>query len=345
MKGLYARWITDWESRLCFSATNRVVRSFEWGLDWTANWPCSAVLHPNGQGPEKYLSGLNELAIGRSDEFYGYRTPTDYQLDGDLLRFTSPVHTPHAKNNTVHAQWFPAKDPKKRAVIVLPHWNARLEQHGGLAKGIRMMGISALRLSLPYHDYRMPPELERADYAVSSNIGRTMDATRQAVIDVRACLDWLEQQGYERLGIVGTSLGSCYAFLASAHDQRLRVNVFNHCSAFFADVVWSGLSTQHIRQALEAEIDVERLREVWSAISPVNYLEQFARWPKKSKFIYATYDTTFLPEFSRDIVQRIRQRGIDNHVAVLPCGHYTLGKTPYKFIDGYHICSHFRRWL
>jgi dienelactone hydrolase len=172
-----------------------------------------------------------------------------------------------------------------------------------------------------------------------------MDATRQAVIDVRSCLDWLQQQGYERLGIVGTSLGSCYAFLASAHDERLRVNVFNHCSAFFADVVWSGLSTQHIRKGLESDIDVDRLRDVWSAISPVNYLDQFARWKKKSKFVYATYDTTFLPEFSRDIVERVRRHGIDNHVAVLPCGHYTLGEAPYKFIDGYHICSHFRRWL
>lgn len=345
MKGLYARWMMDWEARLCFSATNRVVRPFEWGLEWAANWPSAQTIHPNGQGPEKYLGDCNQLAIQRSDEFYAYRTPTDFRLDAGLLRFTSPVNTPYANNNTVHAQWFPAAEPKKRAVIVLPHWNARLDQHGGLARGIQKLGMSALRLSLPYHDYRMPPELERADYAVSSNVGRTIDATRQAVIDIRASLDWLQQQGYERLGVVGTSLGSCYAFLASAHDPRLRVNVFNHCSAFFADVVWSGLSTLHIRKGLEPEINVERLREVWSAISPVNYLEQFARWPKKSKFIYATYDTTFLPEFSRDIVRRIQERGIDNHVAVLPCGHYTLGESPYKFIDGYHICSHLRKWL
>jgi len=68
-----------------------------------------------------------------------------------------------------------------------------------------------------------PPELQRADYAVSANICRTIDATRQAVIDVRCCFDWLETQGYNRLGIVGTSLGSCYACLASAHDERISV--------------------------------------------------------------------------------------------------------------------------
>src|SRR4051812_29395096 len=137
MRGLYGRWMTNWESRLCFSATNRVVRPFDWGLEWAANWPGSGDVHLNGQGPEKYLQDVNRLAIENSDSFYGYEPPTDFQLDDDLLRFTSPVHTPHLANNTVHAQWFPAKDAKKRAVIVLPHWNARLDQHGGLAKGIR----------------------------------------------------------------------------------------------------------------------------------------------------------------------------------------------------------------
>ena len=88
--------------------------------------------------------------------------------------------------------------------------------------GLAKLGVSALRLSLPYHDYRMPPELNRADYAVSSNIGRTIDATRQAVIDTRCCADWLQQQGYESIGLVGTSLGSCYAFLASVHDPNDR---------------------------------------------------------------------------------------------------------------------------
>ena len=94
----------------------------------------------------------------------------------------------------------------------------------------------------------MPAELKRADYAVSSNIARTIDATRQAVIDTRSAVDWLVSEGFERIGIVGTSLGSCYAFLASARHTDL-VNVFNHCSTYFADVVWEGLSSQHIRRS------------------------------------------------------------------------------------------------
>jgi hypothetical protein len=340
----YQRWMLDWENRLAFRATNRVVRPFEWGLEWTRKWPLSVRFPQNGHSPQQYLRELNQAILESSDEFFAYDVPRNFELTGDILTFESPVSTPHAKNNLAHARWFPAAGSKK-AVVVLPHWNASLDQHQALCRGISRLGISALRISLPYHDYRMPPELQRADYAVSSNVGRTIDATRQAVIDVRCCLDWLQSRGYERLGIAGTSLGSCYAFLASAHDERLKVNVFNHCSSYVADVVWTGLSTQHIRQGMEGEIGLDQLHEVWTAISPANYMDKFARTPKKSKFIYTTYDTTFLPEFSKQTISRIRQHGIDHDVVVLPCGHYTMGETPFKFVDGYHICSFLKKWL
>ncbi|HLJ49973.1 MAG TPA: alpha/beta hydrolase family protein [Bryobacteraceae bacterium] len=344
MSKLYARFIESWENRLCFRATNRVVRPFEWGLEWAQRWPAARILPRNGHSPYEYLRDLNHVAMKASDAFFAYERPCDFELRDGLLRFTSPVETPYHSNNIVHGQWFPAKQSRK-AVVVLPHWNAPAGAHNGLCKGLQVLGISALRISLPYHDYRMPPELQRADYAVSSNVGRTMDATRQAVIDVRCCFDWLEEQGFDRLGIIGTSLGSCYACLASSHDPRIAVNVFNHCSTYFSDVVWTGLSTQHIRQGFEGNIDLEQLRDCWRAISPVSYLDKLAANKSRSLFIYTEYDTTFLPSLSRDIIARIGEQGIEHKVVVLPCGHYTMGETPFKFVDGYHICNFLKRTL
>ena len=344
MKNWYARWINEWENRLCYRATNRVVRHFDWGLEWVRNWPCAAQFSRNGHGPDEYVRVLNQKALEDSDAFFGYEPPRDFELSGPMLRFTSPVQTPYPENNIVCAQWFPAKRSRK-AVVVLPHWNAPAQAHNSLCRGLAYLGISALRISLPYHDYRMPAELERADYAVSANVCRTIDATRQAVIDVRSCYDWLETQGYERLGIVGTSLGSCYAYLAATHDERIAVNVFNHCSTYFADVVWTGLSTQHIRKGLEEHIDLDQLREAWMAISPPNYLEKFSSRKHKSLFIYTQYDTTFPPHFSGMVIESMRARNVDHKAVVLPCGHYTMGETPFKFIDGYHICSFLKRML
>ena len=196
----YGSRMTQWENRLAFRTNNRVVRPFDWGLDWAHRWPIAQRLPRNGHDPEAYLRLFNREAVENSDDFFAYEKPRDFRLDGDMLRFTSPVETPYPENNQVKAKWFPAKKPTRRAVVVLPHWNASFGQHAALCQGLARLGIPALRLSLPYHDFRMPPELQRADYAVSANIARTIDATRQAVIDSRSCVDWLEQQGYEGSG-------------------------------------------------------------------------------------------------------------------------------------------------
>jgi hypothetical protein len=325
-----------WENELCFRANDRVVRPFELGAEWSANW--LPDIAPVTTAEE--LIALNEVLIARSHEFFRYESPRDYRLSGEWLEFTSPVPTPYAENDIVRALWYPARNRNGKAVVLLPHWNSKLPQHNALCAGLQRLGISSLRLSLPYHDARMPAELTRADYAVSANICRTIDATRQAVIDTRACFDWLEQQGYTEFGIVGTSLGSCYAFLTSAHDPRIRVNVFNHCSTYFADVVWEGLSTRHIRQGLEPSIDLPALRKMWLAISPPSYWDLFSRQKeKRSKFIYTRYDTTFPVHLSKQVIQGARRHNWNHDVAVLPCGHYTLGAFPFKYIAGYEICS------
>ena len=349
----------DWEARLTTRDTNRVVRPFEWGLEWTRGWPLGNGYLPPAAGQEEvFLLELNCQIVTNSDDFFSYKSPSDFRLErrvaelfrtsdqqpdtakrevADFLRFTSPVATPYPENNLANARWFPARG--RRAVVVLPQWNSDAESHNGLCRIFNFLGIAALRLSMPYHDVRRPPELERADYAVSANVARTIDAARQAILDVRCCLDWLESQGYSRLGIVGTSLGSCYAFIASAHDPRLRANAFNHASTYFADVVWSGQSTRHIRAAVEPAIDLDRLRRAWLAISPMSYFEKFERFPKKSLIVYATYDLTFLPEFSRQVVDEFARRRLDHKVSVLPCGHYVTGETPFKYLDAYYLAS------
>jgi dienelactone hydrolase len=363
----YEQWMYDWETRLTSVDNNRVVRPLEWGVEWARDWPCRNGFTPGYQPDdgEKFLREYNRRILAASDEFYSYTVPSDFRLEkrevqvcstrevpdrlleqkvrgtyAEFLRFTSPVHTPYPENNLANARWFPARG--RRAVVLLPHWNSDAIAYTSLCRVLNLMGIAVLRLSMPYHEVRRAAGIRRADYAVSANLGRTLDACRQAVVDARCCLDWLEQKGYSRLGILGTSLGSCYAFLAAAHDPRIRVAAFNHAATYVADVVWHGQSTRHVREGLEPQIDLERLRAMWSGISPISYFEQFARWPKRSLIIYAKYDLTFLPEFSRQAVDEFRRHGLDHKVVVLPCGHYTTGETPYKYMDGWHLASFFR---
>lgn len=345
----YRTWIDNWENELCFRSTDRVVREFEYGLEWSKAWPGVPQEAFEGQNTDEYIIRLNQAAIANSRQFFGYTPPDDFRLEEKLdenwLRFTSPVDTPFPENNVVSARWFPARNGGRKAVVVLPHWNAKLPQHNALCAGLQRLGISALRLSLPYHDARTPAGLTRADYAMSANICRTIDSARQAVIDTRACFDWLEQKGFTHLGIIGTSIGSCYAFLACAHDHRIRANVFNHCSTYVADVVWEGLSTRHIRRSLDRVVELETLRKLWLCISPPSYWDLFSARKTRSKFIYTRYDTTFPLHLSRQVIEGARKFNWDHKVAVLPCGHYTMGEFPFKYITGYEICAFMKRNL
>ena len=174
---------------------------------------------------------------------------------GDHLTWTSAVHTPSAENNTVHARLFTPRRERRnkpRAAVVLPQWNAQPDSHVEACRIFNGLGMTALRLTLPYHEERRPPELERAEHLVCSNIGRTIQSMRQAVLDTRGAVRWLREQGIERIGILGTSIGSCTAFLTFTHDPAINVGVFNHVSGYFADVVFKGISTHHVRESIES---------------------------------------------------------------------------------------------
>ena len=323
-----------WEHRLASVSTDRVVRPFDWGLDW--------IPRAAGAPPPRDPSALDAYvasALGDTDAYFAVPPTDEFDLrpaSGDepaLLTYPTPRPTPHAENNTVHARYFPGRTKKPggrvtRAVVVMAQWNSDQGGHIGLARLLSWFGISALRLSLPYHDWRMPAELTRADYIVSSNVGRTLEVCRQAVLDARRAIDWLERQGYESIGILGTSLGSCLAMLTAAHDRRVRASALNHVSPYFADVVWRGLSTAHVRQGLDGHMDLDTLRRLWMPISPFHYIDRLA--DRRTLLVYARYDLTFPLDLSRVLIDEFERRGIPHRVRALPCGHYSTGATPFR---------------
>ena len=329
----------NWERRLAAAAQNRVVRPFEWGLEWIDG------LDEREEDTIGRLSAWASQAVENSDQFFALPPTDDYSLQGDRLTFPSAVSTPHSENNVVHARYFPDRSDRgrARAVVVLPQWNADAKGHIGLCRLLNKFGISALRICLPYHDARMPPELRRADYIVSSNVGRTAQVCRQAVLDTRRAIAWLASQGYSSIGILGTSLGSCLAMLTAAHEPLVRAAALNHISPYFADVIWEGLSTEHVRAGLDGRIQLDELRRIWMPISPFPYLERVRG--KHILLVYARYDLTFPVTLSKMLVNEFRRRGIDHEVTVLPCGHYSTGITPFKWIDGITLCRFLSRSL
>jgi pimeloyl-ACP methyl ester carboxylesterase len=210
---------------------------------------------------------------------------------------------------------------------------------------LQQAGIGALRLSMPYHHQRKPPELDRSEYLVSPNLGRTLAAARQAVTDARRAADWLFAQGYRRVGLVGTSIGSCIAFLTFVHDRRFSAGVFIHVSSYYADVVWQGLSTAHVRKAFDGQMGLETLRSLWLPISPQPYIHKLAGSTRPMLTLSGKYDLTFPAELTRQAFAAFDEHAVQARRQWLPCGHYTMGKFPFSVVAGLSIRSFLKKQI
>jgi Prolyl oligopeptidase family len=340
----HRRWTTD---------DNRRVQPFAWGLEHIGGDPADP-------DPARFVRHYAQAAIKNSPEWVRTTPAEDYRVGNqNILTFTSSIESPWPENNTVYAQFFPARNARVLmngngshrnsralpAVLLLPNWNAKWHGQRGLCEWLQRVGISVLRMSMPYHDRRMARGHERADQLVGSNIGLTLQANRQAVQDARRCLRWLEQQGFTRLGILGTSIGSSIGYITLVHDPAVRAGGFFHVSTHFADVVSQGMTTTHVWESLRHHVSLDDLREFWAPISPMPYVERGLGAGKPAFMVYGKYDPTFLPELTEQMLAALCRHGAPPRTLALHCGHYSLELPPFSHIAGYRMLTFFRSVL
>ena len=198
--------------------------------------------------------------------------------EAGTLRFPSALVTPHPENNTVVGRWFPAEGrvaasararAAGRAVVVLPQWNSDARgshRAGAAARALRRVGAAPQpALSRRAHAARadarrLHRQLEHRAHGAGVPAGGARCAARGGLA---------RDQGFERIGILGTSLGSCLAMLTSAHEPLIRAQALNHVSPWFADVVWRGLSTRHVRAGTRTATSISSgCARLWRPISP-----------------------------------------------------------------------------
>jgi hypothetical protein len=345
----FERKIRRYEHRRWTTDDNRRVQPFQWGVEHIGG-------SPNQHDPGAFVRQYSKEAIATSHDWFTTMPATDYRIDAEnVLTFTSSIESPWPENNIVHAQLFPARRSMASrsnphtgpgsAVLVLPNWNAKWHGQNGLCHWIQRLGITALKMSMPYHDRRMAKGHERADQVCGPNIGLTLQANRQAVHDARRCLRWLEQQGYTKLGILGTSLGSSVGYITMVHDPAVRAGGFFHVSTYYADVVSQGVTTNHVWEGLRHHVTVDERREYWAPISPMPYVERGMGAGRNCLLVYGRYDPTMLPELTRQMLDALRRHGANPRTLELACGHYSLELAPFSYIAGYRMLSFFLQSL
>jgi hypothetical protein len=330
----FERRIRRYEHKRWAEEPNRRALPFAWGLEHIGG-------SEHNQDPRVYLDRFAEEVVAASSDWFATAPADDYRLEGPgeapgeagVLTFTSAIESPWCGNNRVHGRFFPAKKSGP-AVVVIAQWNAGWNDHINICRYLNNWGLSTLRLSLPYHDRRAIPGHPRADHLVGPNIGLTLQANRQAVCDVRRCLRWLKQSGYDRLGLLGTSIGSCIGFITLAHEPILRAGAFLHVSAHFGDVVATGLTTMNVWESLKSNVSRDEIKKFWAPISPFPYVQRLHGSGQKVLAISGSYDPTFWPEYTTEFSKAVHANGLRVEWLSMPCGHYSLAAPPFKYIAG-----------
>ncbi|WP_428841314.1 alpha/beta hydrolase family protein [Bradyrhizobium barranii] len=249
-----------------------------------------------------------------------------------------------AANDVARARLYEARH-RERAVILLHHWNAEAEAYHAFARLLAASGIACLRLSLPYHHERKTPGVGFARELVCENLGLTIRSNRQAILDARTCLAWLERQGFRRLGIIGVSVGSSIGSIVAALDSRVSAAVLILMADDFAEVVWTGSATAHVRSSLERRFAFEEVQAAWAVINPATYAQRLSRRLNHALIISGRRDAVFIPQSTRRYVDRLSTHGLTPAWIRFGCGHYTLRLFPYSVLTVMNTISFLRRQL
>ena len=225
-----------------------IARWIEWSalqLDYLVQPPLDES-HPQLQEAFEFLSGPDFIPAETQPARLAFDSPEHF-------RFPTLRPSKFAENNTVYGQLYRCTENWQQ----LP---ASVLLHGGdimrggnastayrrfprIARLCNRAGINAARLVEPCHFQRHPKQrgaLDDLNYLRMAEIFFS-----QGVIDIRAFVGWLFNEGVPTVALWGVSYGGWLAGLAACHDSRLAAVVLtmpgvcmNHLSLQHEKVVW-----------------------------------------------------------------------------------------------------------
>ena len=279
----------------------------------------------------------------RNERFFevpaGYDPVVTDVADG--IQFPSALQTETEANDTVHVKVSEARN-RAHALVVFHHWRA--DAYNGVVAGLlSRLGISVYEMALPYHLSRAVPGVADFNDFVSPNLGKTVRAIRQGVFDGGQVISILKRQGYGKISVMGTSLGSWVAGLVAAHDGSVQKAALLLAGGDAARAIWSARTTRHIKAVIDTELSLHDLERAWAVLNVENYVGKMARPNFEAKFILGNRDPAIIPEISRSLIDAMNDVGVTVDVSWLNCGHASLSRLPYSAMAAYQLVRFLRR--
>ena len=238
------------------------------------------------------------------------------------VEFPTPMPSPVKRNNTVHCEYFPAVGPPRRpAVIVLHILDGRFLLARAICRTLRLAGVSALLVKMPYYGPRHPKDRAVLD-ALARDPDQAVGVAVQAVADIRRAARWLSARPNvdpDRIGLCGVSLGGFAAALAGGVDGRFdRVAIVLAGGNIDAVVIGPAREVRAVReQILRRKWSPATLRSILAPIEPMTYA---SRLKASRVLMVASKRDTIVPPACAEALAR----ACGARITWRPAGHYSM---------------------
>lgn len=216
-------------------------------------------------------------------------------VDVFQLTYPSPVVTEYAQNNTVYAEYYRPHRPGRLPGTVILDITAGDQRVSRLiAQHLAANGIAGLCVHMPYYGPRRPPGTRLR--MLSADFEHSMEAVRQAVLDIRFAGAWLASRpeiDAARLGVLGTSLGSFMGALSAEMEPRFRRVVVLLGGGGVVDAYYDDTRAGAIRETWEAFGGTRQKLE--ALIAPADPLTCAANLKSRDLLIIAGKRDTIVP--------------------------------------------------
>lgn len=260
----------------------------------------------------KHPDYFADLAAGAPLEFY----------EGDYFTYGSPVTTEWPENNSVFGRLFRSKQARRNpgagkgpAVVLLHGWNGEQGYRflfPPMARRFAGLGLTVAMIELPYHGSRKPRSGSLRNF-LSGDLEHMMEATRQAVADIRAMIDWLHEEGFGPVGLWGVSLGAWLGGLVGCADRRVGAMVLMTPVARIDRAIETLEFCRHIKDSMQG-VDISAAELNLTACRP-----QIA--PEKILLVESIYDLFAPAESVEELWERWGRTDIwrvrHGHISVL----------------------------
>ncbi len=209
--------------------------------------------------------------------------PESYELES--IVFPSPCQYGSA-NDQVHSKFYkPALDTKLPAIIVLHELGGDEPIAAHISHYLSRSGIACLELKLPYYGKRKV----KGETFMCSDVLKLNRNFRQAVLDIKRAVDWLEKQDCvdrDKIGICGVSLGGIVGSIAYSHEERFSSGVFLAGSANLAKTIWNSNHPMFRKWkthlfANKPDITLEYFEDAIKLAEPSSYSQLISNNPRK----------------------------------------------------------------